>query len=80
MTEEMMWFGNLPMSIELQWFHYFHGKIQYAAIQFFYQKQHPNPNLKQRYLYHIQRISTLTLACLAKPSLYGLNLIKSPIK
>ena len=29
------WFGNLPTSIELQGFHYYRGKIQSAAIQFF---------------------------------------------
>ena len=29
------WFGNLPMSTELQGFHYYQGKIQSAATVFF---------------------------------------------
>ena len=29
------WFGNLPTSMELQEFHYSHGKIQSVAVQFF---------------------------------------------
>ena len=35
-----MWFGNLPMSTELQRFHYFKGKIQDVAVQFYLSKQH----------------------------------------
>ena len=30
------WFGNLPTSTELQEFHYYQGKIQSAAVQFFF--------------------------------------------
>ena len=30
-----MWFGNLPISTELQGFHYSQEKIQSAAVQFF---------------------------------------------
>ena len=29
------WFDNLPTSTELQGFHYYQGKIQSAAVQFF---------------------------------------------
>jgi len=29
------WFGNLPTSTKLQRFHYYQGKIQNTAVQFF---------------------------------------------
>ena len=31
-----MWFGNLPMSTELQKFHYSQKKIQDEVVQFFF--------------------------------------------
>ena len=38
-----MWFGNLPMSTELQEFHHSQGKIQDAVMQFFFPKKKKTP-------------------------------------
>ena len=53
------WFGNLPMSTELQRFHYYQGKIQSAATVFLvYQErqQQQNPNHQKWFLHHTHKI------------------------
>ena len=52
------WFGNLPISTELQRFYYYQGnKIQSAATVFSIsqERQQPNPNHRKRFLYPQQK-------------------------
>ena len=49
------WFSNLPMSKELQGSHYFQGKLQSAAVQFFLSKKKSfNPNLQNKSFYFLR--------------------------
>ena len=60
-----MWFGNLPTSTELQRFHYYQGKIQSVAVQFFHSLEKPttNPNHQSNVLYILHtRITKVTFS------------------
>ena len=70
------WFSNFPTSTKLQGFHYYQGKIQSAAIVFFFSLSRntttTNPNLK---------IAFSTSCALAwADTFHGLSLRKSHIK
>ena len=53
------WFGNLPMSMELQRFYYYQRKKQSAAVQYFSLSRTmtiQNPNHQKTVLYPAHRI------------------------
>ena len=78
-----IWFGNLPMSTELQGFHYSQGKIQSAIVHFFSLKTTSNPNLQNNgfYILHMGFImSVMAWAYWPKLPVHGLSLRKFPIK
>ena len=80
------WFGNFPMSTELQGFHYYQGKIQSAVVQFFSLSKTTsrNPNHQNNGFYILRIGFTMGYKMgqkkFLKPPLHGLSLRKSSIK
>ena len=82
------WFGNLPMSTELQGFHYYQERMQStkiaATIFSLSHEEHgnhttlENPDYKRRFHNGLNRPKKISQG--HKPPLHGLSLSKSPIK
>ena len=77
------WFGNLPISTELQEFHYYQGKIQSVAIQFFLslKKTTTNPNNQSNILYILHTgITKVTFSQEHHATLFGSGQVVNSIK